>query len=102
MLTLLPKGVQQKKMKTFLIEDFFHFLHFHLCFTLSCEYLREFLKKIRNDTNGIIRGLGETDPCRKPEVENLVALYLSKGQSSLSTNPGTVPEGNGGWTRGKG
>ncbi len=24
---------------------------------------------------GIIRGLGETDPCRKPEVENLVALF---------------------------
>jgi hypothetical protein len=26
--------------------------------------------------NGIIRGLGETDPFRKPEVENLVALSL--------------------------
>jgi hypothetical protein len=24
-----------------------------------------------------------------------------KGQSSLSTNPGTVPEGSGGWTRGQ-
>ncbi len=32
--------------------------------------------KVRNDPNGMIRGLGETDPCRKPEVENLVALSL--------------------------
>ncbi len=29
-----------------------------------------------NSSNGIIRGLGETDPCRKLEVENLVALSL--------------------------
>ncbi len=29
--------------------------------TLSCEYLREFSKKIRNGPNGILRGLGETD-----------------------------------------
>jgi hypothetical protein len=28
---------------------------------LSCEYLREFLKKIRNGPDGILRGLGETD-----------------------------------------
>ncbi len=33
-------------------------------------------EKIRNGPNGLIRGLGETDPCRKPEVENLVALSL--------------------------
>ncbi len=26
--------------------------------------------------NGIIRGLGETDPCRKPEFKNLVELSL--------------------------
>jgi hypothetical protein len=32
---------------------------------LSCEYLREFSKKIRNDRNGIIRGLGETDSRKK-------------------------------------
>ncbi len=29
--------------------------------TLSWEYLREFLKKIPNDPNGILRGLGEID-----------------------------------------
>jgi hypothetical protein len=33
-------------------------------------------EEIQNGPNGIIRGLGETDPCRKPEVENLVALSL--------------------------
>jgi hypothetical protein len=34
-------------------------------------------KKIRNGLNGIIRGLGETDPCKKKsEVEHLVALSL--------------------------
>jgi hypothetical protein len=53
MLTLLPKIV--------LIED------------LSICHL---IEKIRNGLNGIIRGLGESDPCRKPEVENLVALSL--------------------------
>ncbi len=51
-------------MKIFQIEDFFHLR------TLSCEVLPEFSK------NGIIRGLGETNPCRKPEVKNLVALSL--------------------------
>jgi hypothetical protein len=34
------------------------------------------VEKIRNGPNGIIRSLGETDPCRKPEVKNLVALSL--------------------------
>jgi hypothetical protein len=29
-----------------------------------------------NGPNGIIRGLVENDPCRKPEVENLVTLSL--------------------------
>jgi hypothetical protein len=29
-----------------------------------------------NGPNGIIMGLGETDQCRKPEVENLVTLSL--------------------------
>jgi hypothetical protein len=36
----------------------------------------QILEKIRNGPNGIIRGLMETDPCRKHEVENLVALSL--------------------------
>ncbi len=33
-------------------------------------------EKIRNGPNGNIRGLEETDSCRKPEVENLLALSL--------------------------
>jgi hypothetical protein len=33
-------------------------------------------EKIRNDPNGILRGLGETDSWKKPEVENLVTLSL--------------------------
>jgi hypothetical protein len=53
-------------MKTVLNEDFF---------PLSCEYLREFSKN-RNGLNCIIRGLGETDPSKKSEIENLVALSL--------------------------
>jgi hypothetical protein len=44
--------------------------------TLSCEYLREFSKKIRNNPDGILRGLGETDSWKKTEVENLVTLSL--------------------------
>jgi hypothetical protein len=33
-------------------------------------------EKIRNGPNGILRGLGETDSRKKPEVENLVKLSL--------------------------
>ncbi len=29
-------------------------------------------EKNRNDPTGILRDLGETDSCKKPEVENLV------------------------------
>ncbi len=42
--------------------------------TLSNEYLREFSKKF--ETALMLRGLGETDSWKKPEVENLVALSL--------------------------
>jgi hypothetical protein len=65
-------------MKTFLIEDLFHLppvsappvVHFKLrLFPKICE-------KIRTSPNGIFKGLGETDPFRKPEVENLIALSL--------------------------
>jgi hypothetical protein len=52
----------KEKMKIFKIEDFFH--------------LPPLSKKIRNGLDGKIRGLRETDPCRKPEVKNLVALSL--------------------------
>jgi hypothetical protein len=33
-------------------------------------------EKIRNDPNGIIRGLGETDSRKIPEAKNLVTLSL--------------------------
>jgi hypothetical protein len=33
-------------------------------------------RKIWNGSNGILKGLGETDSWQKPEVENLVALSL--------------------------
>jgi hypothetical protein len=48
-----------KIIKIFLLEGFFHFF-----------------EKIRNDPNGIIRGLGETDSRKKPEAKNLVTLSL--------------------------
>ncbi len=66
-----PKEV----MKIFLIEDFFHFPPVSMTPVVHLK-LREFFAKIRKGPNGIIRGLGETDPCRKPEVKNLVALPL--------------------------
>jgi hypothetical protein len=60
----------------FLIEDFFHLspvsttkvVHFEL------RIPPRIFEKIQNGPNGILRGLGETDSYKKPEVENLVAL----------------------------
>jgi hypothetical protein len=43
---------------------------------LELQISPRIFEKIRYGPNGIIRGFGETDPCRKPEVENLVALSL--------------------------
>ncbi len=65
-------------MKIFLIEVFFYLppvlttpvLH------LDLRISPQIFEKIRNGPNVIIRGLGETDPCKKPEVKNLVALSL--------------------------
>ncbi len=86
-----PKEV----MKTFLIEDFFQLPLVSVSDTgvndtgvndtgvdetgvvhLELQISPQIFEKIWNGSNGIIRGLGETDPCRKPEVENLVALSL--------------------------
>ncbi len=60
MFTLLPKGVQTKLLKFFCFKDFSicHRCQRHRWQTLNCEYLRKFSQKIRNDPNGIIRGLG--------------------------------------------
>jgi hypothetical protein len=65
-------------MKIFQIEDFFHLPPVSMTTVVNLELrisLRIF-EKIRKGPNGIIRGLGETDPCRKPEVKNLKALSL--------------------------
>ncbi len=61
-----------------MIEDFFHLPmmsttpEVHLELRISPTIF----EKIRNDPNGILRGLGETDSWKKPEVENLVTLSL--------------------------
>ncbi len=57
-----------KIFKTYLIEDFFLFVT-GVNDTGGAPWAW-------NDPNGILRGLGETDPWKKPEVENLVALSL--------------------------
>jgi hypothetical protein len=59
-----------KIIKIFLIEDFFHLPPpaVHLELRIS--------PRILNRPYGILRGLGETDSRKKPEVENLVALSL--------------------------
>ncbi len=65
-------------MKIFLIEDFFQVATGvnDTCGAPSAANISANFEKIRNSLNGIFRGLGETDPCRKPKVENLVALSL--------------------------
>ncbi len=46
MLTPLPKGFNTKIIKTFFIEDFFHYpVSMTQVGTLSCKYLHDFLKK---------------------------------------------------------
>ncbi len=64
----------KERRKIFLIEDFFHLPP--VSTTPVVHLSPRIFEKIRNSPNGIIRGLEETDPCRKPEVENLVALSL--------------------------
>ncbi len=63
-----PK-VSKQSIQTFLIEDCFPFATgvIDTCGapTLSCEYLRKFLKKIWNGHNWILRGMGETDWWKK-------------------------------------
>ncbi len=43
---------------------------------LELQISLRIFEQIRNDLNGILRGLGENDSWKKPEVENLVALSL--------------------------
>ncbi len=56
-----------------MIKDFFHLppvVHLELQISLRI------FEKIWNGPNGILRGLGETDSWKKPEVKNLVTLSL--------------------------
>ncbi len=64
--------------KIFLLEGFFHLPPVSLTPVANLE-LRispRIFEKIRNDPNGKIRGLGETDSRKKPEAKNLVTLSL--------------------------
>ncbi len=65
-----------KIIKIFLIEDFFHLQPVSTVMHLELRISPRILEKIRNGPNGILRGLGETDSYKKPEVVNLVALSL--------------------------
>jgi hypothetical protein len=65
-----------KIIKIFLIEDFFHLPPVSTVVHLELRISPRILEKIRNGPNGILRGLGETDSYKKPEVVNLVALSL--------------------------
>jgi hypothetical protein len=64
--------------KTFMIEDFFHLLLVSTTPVVRFELpiSPQIFDKIWNSPNGILRGLGETDSWKKPEVENLVTLSL--------------------------
>ncbi len=69
-------------MQNFLIEDFFHLLPVSTTLDVHLE-LRissQIFEKIGNGPNGIIRGLGETDPCRKSR--GTVPLNLSNRQGN--------------------
>ncbi len=68
-------GTVAATIKTFLIEDLppvsiTPVVHPELRISLRI------FKKIRDGPNGIFRGLGETDSWKKPEVENLLALFF--------------------------
>jgi hypothetical protein len=61
-----------------MIEDFFHLPPMSTTPVVHLE-LRispRIFEKIRNGPISILRGLGETDFMKKPEVENLVTLSL--------------------------
>jgi hypothetical protein len=62
----------------FMIKDFFQL---PLVSTTTVVHLElrispRILEKIQNGPKGILRGLGETDSWKKPEVENLMTLSL--------------------------
>jgi hypothetical protein len=61
-----------------MIEEFLHLPPVSLTpgANLELRISPRIFEKIRNEPNGILRGLGETDSCKKPEVKNLVTLSL--------------------------
>jgi hypothetical protein len=73
---LYANSTTQKYPKEIMSKDFSHLPPVSVTpeGTSSCDYLRKFVKKFETSLMVTIRGLGETDPCRKTEVENLVAL----------------------------
>ncbi len=67
-----------KIIKIFLLEGVFHLTPVLLTpvANLELRISSRIFEKIRNNPNGIIRGLGETDSRKKPEAKNLVTLSL--------------------------
>ncbi len=61
-----------------MIEDFFHLPPMSMTPVVHLELQISLwiFEKIWNGPNVILRGLGETDSWKKPEVENLVTLSL--------------------------
>ncbi len=69
---------QNKIIKIFLLEGFFHLPPVSLTPVPNLELWisPRMFEKIRNGPNGIIRGLGETGSIKNPEAKNLVTLSL--------------------------
>jgi hypothetical protein len=67
-----------KIIKIFVLEGFFHLPPVLLTpvANLELRISTRIFEKIRNGSNGIIRGLGETGLRKKPEAKNIVTLSL--------------------------
>jgi hypothetical protein len=78
--TAYTQKCPNKIVKSFLNEDFFYLpsMSTHQWCTLNFKYIREFSKKIFYCPNGILGVLGETDSRKKPEVKNLMVMFLFK------------------------
>ncbi len=68
----------KEKMQIYLIEDFFHLppVSTTPVVHLKLRISPRIFEKNWNGRNGILRGLGETDSWKKPDVEDLVTLSL--------------------------
>jgi hypothetical protein len=77
-------------MKTFLIEDLFHFNHLPPVSRTPVVHLElrifpRIFEKILTGPKGILRGLGKLIHEKKPEVENFVALSLYTSTGNLAS-----------------